>query len=269
VTRPRGDHYKPRAGASHVAGRVPVPRRNQRVPAAALIVELEEAVRRGVLSAEAAEPVIEQLRSVRPDEQKEANGGRREHILRVASRVFAEKGYRATSLQEIADEVGVTRPSFYYHFKSKQEILAAIVDAAFERAEAAVDEATEIGGSAIAQIRDFVRRYVEINTEHAEVPVLFQSLGELDEEAAEAARRRRRVIDHKLARLIERGVQGGELTSSSPLIAAYGILGAANWMHTWYRQGGRLSPEEIADMLADLALYGLARRPRARSARTD
>jgi TetR/AcrR family transcriptional regulator, cholesterol catabolism regulator len=263
--RPQGDHSKPRPGAAQVAGRVPVPRRNQRVPPAALIAELEESVRRGVLSAAAAEPVIEQLRSVRPDEQ-EANGGRREHILRVASRVFAEKGYRATSLQEIADEVGVTRPSFYYHFKSKQEILAAIVDAAFERAEAAVDEATETGGSAIDQIRDFVRRYVEINTEHAEVPVLFQSLGELDEEAAEAARRRRRVIDHKLARLIERGVQVGELTSSSPLIAAYGILGAANWMHTWYRQGGRLRPEEIADMLADLALYGLARRPRTRSA---
>jgi AcrR family transcriptional regulator len=265
VTRPRGDHSKPNGGAGHVAGRVPVPRRNQRVPPATLIAELEEAVSQGVLRSEAAQAVIEQLRSVRQDEWKEANGGRREHILSVASRVFAEKGYRATTLQEIADEVGVTRPSFYYHFKSKQEILAAIVDVAFERAEEAVEQATATGGSAIDQIRDFVRRYVEINTEHAEVPVLFQSLGELDEEAAEAARRRRRVIDHKLARLIDRGVQDGELTSSSPLIAAYGILGAANWMHTWYRRGGRLGPEEIADMLADLALYGLASAPRPKS----
>jgi hypothetical protein len=56
-------------------------------------------------------------------------------------------------------------------------------------------------------------------------------------------------------------VQEGELTSPSPLISAYAILGAANWMHTWYRPGGRLRPEEIADMLSELAICGLARRP--------
>jgi AcrR family transcriptional regulator len=244
-----------------VARRLPVPRRNQRVPRETLIAGLEEAVRQGVVLPEAADPVIRQLHSARGGEPK-ANDGRREHILRVAARVFAEKGYRATSLQEIADQVGVTRPAFYYHFKSKQEILAAIVDAAFERAEAAVEQAIATDGSAAEQIREFIRRYVEINTEHAEVPVLFQSLGELDEEAAAAARYRRRAIDHKLARLIERGVQDGELASSSPLIAAYAILGAANWMHTWYRRGGRFRPMEIADILADLALYGLARNPR-------
>jgi AcrR family transcriptional regulator len=260
VTRPPGDHPNSRTGEGRGAGRLPVPRRKQRVPPETMVSELEEAVRQGLLQPDAAQPVIEQLRSVHRDEPGEANGGRRDHILRVAARVFAEKGYRATSLQEIADEVGVTRPSFYYHFKSKQEILAAIVDAAFQRAEGAIDQATAADGSAADQIRDFVRRYVEINTEHAEVPVLFQSLGELDEEAAEAARRRRRQIDQKLARLIERGVQDGDLRSTSPLIAAYGILGAANWMHTWYRRGGRLRPEEIADMLADLALYGLSRK---------
>jgi AcrR family transcriptional regulator len=243
-----------------------VPRRNQRVPPALLSAELEDAVRRGVVSADAAQPVLEQLRNARQEEGPDANGGRREHILQVAARVFAEKGYRATSLQEIADEVGVTRPSFYYHFKSKQDILAAIVDAAFQRAESAVDEASATEGSAADQVRDFIRRYVQINTRHAEVPVLFQSLGELDDEAAEAARRHRRVIDHKLARLIERGVQDGELTSSSPLISAYAILGAANWMHTWYHPGGRLSPQEIAEMLSDLAVYGLARRPSTRKA---
>lgn len=253
---------KPRGAAGHASRRVPVRRRNQRVPPALLSAELEDAVRRGVVTPELAQPVLEQLRSARREDGPEANGGRREHILRVAARVFAEKGYRATSLQEIAEEVGVTRPSFYYHFKSKQEILAAIVDAAFERAETAVDEATAREGSAADQIRDFIHRYVEMNARHAEVPVLFQSLGELDDEAAEAARRHRRAIDHKLARLIDRGVQDGELSSASPLISAYAILGAANWMHTWYRPGGRLRPGEIAEMLSDLVLCGLARRPR-------
>jgi len=262
VTRPRSEHPKPATAAVHAARHKPVHRRNQRVPPETLIAELEEAVRLGLLGRDAAEPVIGQLRSIRREAPEAANGGRRQHILRVAARVFAEQGYRATSLQDIADLVGVTRPSFYYHFKSKQEILAAIIDAAFDSAERAIDEALAAEGSAIDQIRDFMRRYIEINTEHAEVPVLFQSIGELQDAAAEAARGRRRAIDHKLARLIERGVQDGELASPSPLIAAYGILGAAYWMHTWYRRGGRFQPQEIADMLSDLLLYGLAvKRP--------
>jgi AcrR family transcriptional regulator len=209
--------------------------------------------------------VIQKLHGDRRAGPREADGSRREHILRAAARAFAEKGYRATSLQEIADEVGVTRPAFYHHFKSKQEILAAIVDMALERAEATVDQATETDAPATDQLRDFIRRYVEINTEHAEVPALFQSLGELDEEAAESARLRRSAIDHKLAGLIERGVRTGELATPSPRIAAYAILGAANWMHAWYRSGGRLRPDEIAELLADLALYGLARHPRPAS----
>jgi AcrR family transcriptional regulator len=262
VTRGGDDHPGPRASSAHRAERLPAARRNQRVARETLIAELQEAVRQGVLQPETADRVIEQLYVARRAGPKEANGSRREHILRVAARAFAEKGYRATSLQEIAEEVGVTRPAFYHHFKSKQEILAAIVDAALERAEATVDQATATDASAIDQLRDFIRRYVEINTEHAEVPSLFQNLGELDEEAAESARQRRSAIDHKLARLIERGVQTGELASPSPLNAANAILGAANWMHAWYRSGGRLRPEEIADMLADLAIYGLAGHPR-------
>jgi AcrR family transcriptional regulator len=168
-------------------------------------------------------------------------------------------------IPELAEAVrpGVTGRASPTDFKGRQEIPAAIVDAAFERVEAAIDEATAGGGSAADQIRHLMRRYVEINCEHAEVRVVFQGLGGLEEQAAETARRRRRAIDHKLALLIEHGVREGELRSPSPLLAAHGILGAANWMHSWYRRGGRFQPEEIAAMLSDLALQGLAvERPR-------
>jgi AcrR family transcriptional regulator len=82
------------------------------------------------------------------------------------ARVFTEKGYRATSLQEIADEVDVARPSFYYHFKSKQEVWAP----------SWTPPSSASRGSVMDQLRDFIRRHVEVNTDHGEVPVLFQSL---------------------------------------------------------------------------------------------
>jgi TetR/AcrR family transcriptional regulator, cholesterol catabolism regulator len=237
---------------------------NRRTPTQTIVAQLKQAVRQGLVDADSANRVIVQLRRAAPADAQEANGGRREHILRVAARVFSQKGYRATSLQEIADEVGVTRPSFYYHFKSKQEILAAIVDAALARAEAALDEVLAEEGSPVERLRAFVFKYVEINTEHAEIPILFQTMGELEPDAADAARRRRSAIDHKLARLIEEGVRSGDLEARRPLISAYGILGAVNWMHTWFRPDGELRAEEVAALLADLLLYGLAvdrRRP--------
>jgi AcrR family transcriptional regulator len=209
------------------------------------------------VDSETGNRVIAQLRRSRPDNGGEANGGRREHILAVAARVFARKGFRATSLQEIADEVGVTRPSFYYHFKSKQEILAAILFSALERAEQAVDAVLAGPGDTVDRLRSFIVRYVEVNTQNAEVPELFQSAGELAPEEAKIARRRRSDIDHKLAGLVKEGVDRGELRSSAPLISAYGLLGAVNWMHTWYRADGRYTPDEVAEMLADLLLYGI------------
>ena len=236
----------------------PAARRPQRSPLDVAIAQLEEAVKNGTVEPEAGQAVIAQLRRARPDETHDGNGSRREHILNVAARVFARKGYRATSLQEIADEVGVTRPSFYYHFKSKQEILGEILISALERAERTIDEVLAGPGTSIDRLRAFVLRYVEINTEHSEVPVLFQSAGELEPEAAERARQRRSDIDHKLARLIADGIAAGELRAQSPLIAAYGMLGAINWMHTWYHPDGRFQPREIAGMLADLLLDGIA-----------
>lgn len=238
-----------------------IPRRTPRAAIDIAIAQLEEAVRNGNVEDEAGRRVVAQLKRSRPDANGDSAGGRREHILNVAARVFARKGFRATSLQEIADEVGVTRPSFYYHFKSKQEILAAILFSALERAESALDEVLAEPGSSVDKVRAFVHSYVGVNTQHAEVPVLFQSSAELEPEAAEEARLRRSAIDHKLAALIAEGVKKGELRSAAPLISAYGMLGAINWMHTWYKPEGRYSPSEVASMLADLLVFGMACEP--------
>lgn len=226
-----------------------------------VIGHLEQASKDGVLDRDEVRSAIALLRATQG--ASETNRGpesqdRREMILRVAARVFAEKGYHGTNLQDIASEVGCTRPTFYYYFKNKQEILATITDAALSRAENVLDMVVATDGTSVDRIRLFVREYVRINATHPEAPVLFRTIHELPSEALEQIQARRSAIDHQLAEMIEEGVREGTLRSRAPLITTFGILGAVNWMHVWYQPDKRLSWEEIADLMSDLLLNGLA-----------
>jgi AcrR family transcriptional regulator len=72
----------------------------------------------------------------------------RERILEVAARLFAERGYAGTSVRNIAAELGIANPSLYYHFRSKEEMLAELLAEPLERVERAVEEAEGLSGDA-------------------------------------------------------------------------------------------------------------------------
>jgi AcrR family transcriptional regulator len=229
----------------------------------AVIQLLERAAERGEITAEVASDAIRRLKQPVKTEAHDRSappnsGERRAHILRVAARVFSQKGYSRASLQEIADEIGVTRPSFYYHFNSKQQILEAICDAAMVRAEESLDEVLALDLPPKQRLRLVLTRYFEVVTSGDEVPVLFRTMHELSPEFGQAMRRRRDAFDKKVAAIVDEGVAAGELRSRNSRITAYGLLGAQNWVHTWYRPTGPLSRAEIAENLCDLLMDGVS-----------
>jgi AcrR family transcriptional regulator len=226
-----------------------------------VIVHLEQAARDGLLSQADVECALGMLRP-QPVGAAGRNGDpdRREQILSAAARHFAQRGYHGTNLQDIAEELGLTRPTFYYHFKNKQEILATITEMAVGRAEGVLDQVAVGDGDAAARLRSFIVEYVRINVAYPEAPALFRSFHELPVEKQEQMRERRSAVDHRLAALIAEGAEDGSLRSPAPLITAFGILGAVNWMHEWYRPDGRLGWEEIADIIAGLLLDGVRAR---------
>ena len=223
------------------------------------ISSLESAVSAGRMSKLTVDQAIETLRFAlaAPVEEVPVVADRRDQILKVAAKHFSQRGFHGTKLQLIADEVGVTRPSFYYYFKNKQEILEALTEEGMSRTEEMVNRVMQLELPPREKVRTFIIEYVKANTLDSHAAVIFRTFHELSEEARQRFTERRRVINQRLLTLFREGVYEGAFRSRDPQIALFAIVGSVNWMGNWYQPSGELDVEEIAKVIADLFLQGL------------
>jgi AcrR family transcriptional regulator len=188
------------------------------------------------------------------------NGLVQQEILEHATRLFALRGYAGTSLQDIADAVGLTRPALYHYVKNKSELLSKLVT------EITVVAAVDIGAiarksdlSATDRIRQVVELLVKRTGESGErFRVLLLSEPDLPGEVAKSYALNRRAILRSLTDIIEQGVSRGEFRPVTPEVAALGTLGIVNWVAWWYHPGSRFDLDAIAVELADMAVLSLA-----------
>lgn len=191
---------------------------------------------------------------------------RRQAIEDVASDLFREHGYAATSIRDIARALSVQGASLYAHVTSKEDVLWAIVDRAASRFEAAADraerdaEARRPGDPAEATAA-LVRAHVEVLTGDVdEAGVFVHEWRALGEERRAAILARRDAYETRFRRRIEAGIAVGAFDMTDPAIASTALLSALNGVATWYDPDGRLTAERIADHLVDLALRMLEGR---------
>ncbi|MCX7840624.1 MAG: TetR/AcrR family transcriptional regulator [Anaerolineae bacterium] len=183
-----------------------------------------------------------------------------EQILAEAVRIFRQKGYHATSMQNIADAVGLQKASLYHYIPSKQALLSKI----FERSIGALTRQLEAIHASADTPTNKLRRAIE-----SHVLALCEQLDTytvyLSERRALTNRYHARVRaeGEKHARLIERileeGVARKQFRAMDTKMVALAILGMCNWVYQWYSPEGRLTPQEIANIFADLVLEGIAR----------
>lgn len=186
---------------------------------------------------------------------------RRRAIEDVASALFRERGYAATSVRDIARALDLQGASLYTHVTSKADVLWTIVDRAagrFERAaETALGSVPPAAGAA-DRIAALVRAHVGVVTADPEVAGVFvHEWRHLDDERRARILARRDAYERRLRALIEDGMATGELLPTDPAVATAFVLGAVNGLATWYRRDGRLAPDRIADHYADLAVRAL------------
>lgn len=185
---------------------------------------------------------------------------RRQAIEDVASDLFRERGYAATSIRDIARALSVQGASLYSHVTSKEDVLWAIVDRAAGRFERAADRAEQDAearrpGDPEEAIAALVRAHVGVLTAHVDEAGVF-----VNEWRALGPERRSQVLDRRDAyqrrfrRHIEAGIAVGAFGMTDPSIAASSILSALNGIATWYDPAGRLPADRIADHLVDLVL---------------
>jgi len=198
--------------------------------------------------------------------ERSAGGGRptsrREEILTAAGALFAESGYHATSVRDIAGRVGVQAASLYAHMQSKEELLFAIVDrVADEFVTAIVPIAADHARPAAIRLRAALRRHLEVVARNLPTAtVYFHDWRSCDPARRAAIVQKRDTYEAAWRSIIADGMAGGELAPGDPKIAAMTWLSTANWSATWYRPEGALDPGALADNFADLLLKGLMSR---------
>ncbi len=186
-------------------------------------------------------------------------------IIAAATRIFREKGYHATSMQDIAEAVGLLKGSLYHHISSKQELLLKVFENGMQVATERLEEVACAELPPAEKLRQAIVRHIELITED-----LDQATVSLMEARALTLKQRRRLIaqrdyfDGLFQGIIQDGIDAGVFRPVDATLITFALMGMHNWLVLWYREDGRLSPREIAAIFADLVLNGLLAREQKR-----
>jgi len=189
---------------------------------------------------------------------------KREAVLRAAADLFNEKGFHSTSIDDVAQQLHVTKPTIYHYVENKDDILYQCIRLGIEATRKAVGEAARGDGPARERLRAAMRAHARIAARDFGMCVIRVGENSLTSERRNRIRRLRRDVDHVYRSLIREGIDEGSLAPCDPKIASFTIAAAIAWISRWYHADGPLSVDDIADQCVDLLMNGLARRPTAR-----
>ena len=190
------------------------------------------------------------------------DGGRRRHdldsLLAVAVRVFTERGYDGTSMEDLARAAGLSKSSLYHHIESKEQLLRLALERAVEPLFAVTREPAAVSGAAIQRLEHVVRREVEVLAERLPyVALLLRVHG--NTEVERWALEQRRAFDKIVAGLVRQAADEGDVRADlDPAVVSRLLFGMINSLIEWYRPGGLYEKTMVADAITRLAFDGLA-----------
>jgi AcrR family transcriptional regulator len=181
---------------------------------------------------------------------------RLEELTKVAARLFAERGYQGTSLADLAEAIGMQKPSLYHHIASKEDLLWAVAWDGAEAFHAALD-AVPAQAPAGDRVRLALRAHLGVVAGQLDVATVFvREWRHLEGERRERFLAERRRYEQRVRDLFREGVEGSELRTDLDVpTAGLLFLSAANWAYTWLRPG--VDTDELADRLYALLLDGM------------
>lgn len=195
---------------------------------------------------------------------------KRDAVLRTAAQIFNEKGFHATSLNEVAERLQISKPTLYYYVKNKDDILFQCVSRGLALMQQAIHVVGQSGGAAHDKLVAAMRQYAEIVTMDFGMCVIRVGEDPLPPESRSKLRRMKGAIDFEFRELIRQGIAEGSMVDCDPKMAAFAIAGALSWIGRWYRPDGSQTPRQIADqfiLLIESGLLGpgVAAKPAGRS----
>lgn len=183
---------------------------------------------------------------------------KRDGVVQAAAALFAERGYHATTMQDLTEATGLTAGGLYHYIGSKEQLLIAICD---ELMEPLLGTVAALGLDELepaAALRALVGAWVaQVATHRAHMLVFLQERHVIEREpqwrhVAASRKRFERLLDETLARVEQE--TGGQARFPDRRLTTFALLGMVNHLPQWYRPRGRLTVEQIADGFCDMVL---------------
>ena len=188
---------------------------------------------------------------------------RREHILQTAQKLFADKGFRETNLNDVAVQLGFRRQAVYHYFPSKEDILYELIDRAGQAIATSAQPTLDADMPPAEKLAEVVRNHVRQLLTNIDVfRIQFSELFKLSGERADGLRRDMADYVQSIAKVIKVGQKDGSFIDIPPTTQALLILGMCNGTADWYtRVGSPARIDEIADFAARIAIAGVQGAP--------
>jgi AcrR family transcriptional regulator len=187
---------------------------------------------------------------------------RYEAIIDTSARLFAERGYHATGINELCEANDLGKGALYHYIGSKETLLASIHDRVMDEVLGGADQVAAAGGTPSVRLArlgdallDVIRRYPD------HVWVSLHEFPALTGERAARFRERRQAYERHVETALREGVESGEFRDVDPWLAARAWLGMHNYTYLWLRPGHRLSVHDVAEPFAEIFIRGIRSTP--------
>ena len=186
---------------------------------------------------------------------------RRQEILKVAARLFAEVGYERTTLEMIASELGLSQPALYYYVARKEDVLAQLFEDIMQRIIERTEEDISSVKSPDQQLRLLIKAHVASICQYPEGKafILYEShlLSLRTREILDMRDRYEQIVES----ILNAGMEQGIFSITNVKLATFAVLGALNWIPRWFSTNGHLSPDMIGNFYAQFLTSALMNEP--------
>ena len=183
----------------------------------------------------------------------------RQEILRTAARLFQQRGYDATSMNDVAAALKLSKGGLYHHFQSKDAILFNLMNHAMDITQERVIDQVKGKAAPDERLRTLIRRHIEVvmSVRDREITVMLHENHPLPPAMRRRINARKKDYVHFVESLIAE-VQGARTSRSgvAPRAAAFALLGMINWIYQWYRPEGALHEESLVRQYTEIFFVG-------------
>jgi TetR/AcrR family transcriptional regulator, cholesterol catabolism regulator len=187
---------------------------------------------------------------------------RRNAIIDLSAKVFAKRGYHATSTTELCEANELGKGALYYYIGSKERLLAAIHDRVMDEVMLGADRVALANGSPPEQLAMLGQELLDVIVRYPDhVWVFLHEFHALTGDNAKQFRKRRREYELRVESVFEAGTKSGDFRPLDPRLSARAWLGMHNYTYLWLKRDGRLSAKEVATAFSDIFVWGMANWP--------